>query len=267
MKAKPKHLAPKYGAQFKDNSVATAYAYRPPYPDELFEQLLNLMPETPRRVLDVGCGTGYLARPLSQFVDAVDAVDFSANMIAQGQRLPHGDAHNLNWIYGPVEEVSLTPPYALITAGESLHWMAWDIVLPKFQNLLKPGAFLAIVGKRFSVLPWAKALGELISQFSTNQDFEPYKLVDELAQRGLFTKQGEFATAPMLYQQTVEMYIEAIHSTNGFSRERMDEDRAAAFDTAVRQLVAPYCENNHMEIQVNGHVVWGYPHSNNRLER
>ena len=98
MKPKPKHLAPKYGAQFKDKSIVDAYRRRPPYPDETFDILTGLITIEPKRVLDVGCGTGYLARPLSQRVGTVDAVDISANMIAQGKELPNGDAPNLHWI-------------------------------------------------------------------------------------------------------------------------------------------------------------------------
>jgi len=239
-----------------------AYAYRPPYPNELFEILMDLMPETPRRVLDVGCGTGYLSRPLTQYADRVDAVDYSTHMITQGKHLPHGDAPNLKWIRGAIEVVALTPPYNLITAGESLHWMAWEVVMPKFQQLLNPGGYLAIVNKRFSTVPWQKEIGELLTQFSTNQDYEPYNLIDELTERGLFTQHGKKTTAPVPFRETVDAYIESFHSSNGFSRERMGTEQAAAFDTAVRQLVTPYCENNEMEIQISGTVVWGLPHDN-----
>jgi hypothetical protein len=38
------HLAPQYGAQFADRSVAAAYRARPPYPDEVFERLAALLP-------------------------------------------------------------------------------------------------------------------------------------------------------------------------------------------------------------------------------
>lgn len=262
MKAKPKHLAPTYGAQFKEESVVNAYAYRPPYPDELFEILIDLMPSAPRHVLDVGCGTGYLSRPLTQHVNRVDAVDFSAHMITQGRQLSLGDAPNLNWIQGAVEDVALSPPYSLITAGESLHWMAWEVVMPHFQQLLLSGGCLAIVNKRFATVPWQKEIGELLTQFSTNQDYEPYNLIDELTERGLFTKQGEKTTSSVPFRQSVDAYIESFHSSNGFSRERMGKERATAFDTAVSQLVMPYCENNQMEIQISGQVVWGMPHDN-----
>ncbi|MBE2220612.1 MAG: methyltransferase domain-containing protein [Anaerolineae bacterium] len=259
MKPKPKHLAPKYGAQFKDKSIVDAYRRRPPYPDETFDILTSLITTEPKRVLDVGCGTGYLARPLSQRVDRVDAVDISANMIAQGKQLPGGDAPNLHWIEGAVEDASLSPLYGLVTAGESLHWLDWAVVLPRFRTLLVEDGVLAIVYKRFSTVPWGAELGTLITQFSTNRDYEPYDLVEELTSRGLFSKQGEQGTAWMPFRQTVAAYAESFFSRNGFSRERMGEERAKEFETAVTNLVQSYQSEEIVEIQVSGHVVWGKP--------
>src|SRR5439155_17899141 len=103
-----------------------AYRSRPPYPDELFEILAGLISDEPRVVLDAGCGTGEIARPLLGRVDRVDAVDFSPAMIERGRRSPGGDHPNLRWIVGRAEDVPLAPPYALITAGASLHWMDWE---------------------------------------------------------------------------------------------------------------------------------------------
>jgi len=47
---KPTHLGPQYASQFRDNSVAGAYAARPPYPDEVFDILEALMPGQPCRL-------------------------------------------------------------------------------------------------------------------------------------------------------------------------------------------------------------------------
>jgi len=157
MRPKPAHLAPEYGEQFKDYSMVEAYKYRPPYPDEIFEILDTLITEQPRHVLDIGCGTGAIARHLVDKVDRLDAVDFSQNMIEHGKKLPNGDNPHLHWIYGRVEDVTLEPPYVLVTAGASLHWMNWDVVLPRFREVLTPKGYLAIIGhdtlsKNFALL-------------------------------------------------------------------------------------------------------------------
>jgi trans-aconitate methyltransferase len=163
---KPKHLEPKYGAQFKDESIVDAYRYRPPYPEELFDILGRLITSNNKSVLDIGCGSGNLVRRLINRVDRIDAVDFSQAMIELGKNLPGGDHPNLRWIHGPVEDVPLSPPYGLITAAQSLHWMAWDVVFPRFQKILAPGGYLAIVGNRPSSTAWDAEIGDIIRRYS-----------------------------------------------------------------------------------------------------
>lgn len=259
MLEKPEHLAPKYGAQFKDRSIVEAYQYRPPYPAEVFDILAGLINAEPRRVLDVGCGTGYLARNFVEHVERLDAVDFSQHMIETGKRLPNGDHPRLRWIYGAVEDVVLNPPYALVTAGESLHWMDWYVVLPRFREVLVPGGYVAIVGHDTLPKPGYVMLGEIIPRYTTNKDFKPYDLIEELEKRGLFQKVGEKTAAPVPFVQSIDDYIESYHSRNGFSRDRMAPDQAAAFDQEARKILLKSHKDGVMSLQVVGRVIWGLP--------
>ena len=154
MQPKPKHLDVDYASQFKDRSIVDAYQHRSPYPAETFEILSGLIVDNPGSVLDVGCGTGYVAGQLANYVERIDAVDFSENMIDMAKSLLNGDHPAINWICGSVEEVVLNPSYALITAGASLHWMDWAIVFPRFKQVLSENGYLAIVEQIHSPVPW-----------------------------------------------------------------------------------------------------------------
>ncbi|MHC4778742.1 MAG: class I SAM-dependent methyltransferase [Planctomycetota bacterium] len=261
MRPKPRHLAGDYPSQFKDGAVVDAYRFRPPYPRETFTILFELLGTGPPIVLDVGCGSGELARGLVKAADRVDAVDFSENMIRWGRTRKGGGHPRLKWIVSPVEEAHLEPPYGLVTAGQSLHWMDWEVVLPRMGRCLVPGGFLAVVNTRISSPPWGQELGEIIPKFSTNQDYEPYDLVRELESRGLFSKSGEAETAPVGFHQTVDHYIESFHSANGFSRERMDPDAARHFDEAVARIAQPHCPEGFMTLEVTSWIQWGFPAS------
>lgn len=266
MQPKPSHLGPAYAAQFADASVAAAYRHRPPYPAEVFAVLAGLAVASPRAVLDAGCGTGDIARNLVGAVDRVDAVDPSAAMLARGRALPGGDHPRLRWVAGPIETGPLAPPYALVTAGESLHWMEWAVALPRLRDALAPGGFLALVGRDTPGLPWAADLLALIRRYTTNREYQPYDLIAELELRGLFRKVGEHRTAPVPFRQTVAGYIESIHSRNGFSRDRMTDGAAVAFDAAVGDLLVPFCDDEGMlAMTVVGQIVWGRPHGAPRI--
>lgn len=261
MLQKPKHLGPEYADQFKDFSIVEAYRHRPPYPAEVFDILASLISEQPRHVLDVGCGTGHIARRLVDRVEWLDAVDFSRHMIEKGKRLPDGDNPHLRWLYGRVEDVVLDPPYALITAGESLHWMTWDVVLRRFREILTPNGYLAIVERGIMSNPRHDQLKEIISQYATNKDYQPYNLIEELEMRGLFQKVGEKVTTSVPFVQFVDDYIESFHSKNGFSRERMNPEAAHAFDQEAKKILLKSYSDSVMSLQVVGHIVWGIPKS------
>ena len=108
MTRRPAHLTQENAACFQDESVVAVYDRRLPYPDEVFDVLMSLVTDTPRTALDIGTGTGDLARPLAPRLDRVDALDMSAAMIARGQALPGGDQWNLRWIVGWAEDVDTT---------------------------------------------------------------------------------------------------------------------------------------------------------------
>ena len=147
---KPRHLGPDYASQWQDAGMARAYVRRPPYPEETFDILQSLLaPGCPSAVLDVGAGTGDLARPLSLEIDRVDAVEPSAAMIDVGRhRTSHGHAANLRWIQAPIEAAELDPPYGLAVAGESIHWTNWNAAFPRIREALAPEAVFAIVGRQ-----------------------------------------------------------------------------------------------------------------------
>lgn len=261
MRPKPAHLGAPYAAQFQDAAVVVAYPHRPPYPAEVYERLAALL-AVPAAVLDLGCGTGDLARPLAARLEGVariDAVDVSAPMLTLARSLPGGDRPNLRWILGAAEDAPLSPPYGLVTAGESLHWMSWEVVLPRCRALLAPDALLAIVEREEMPQPWTAALVQLIQRYSTNHDFAPYNLIHELTSRDLFAPTGQHTTAPVAFRQSLGGYVESIHSRNGFSRDRMSPAAAAAFDAEVRALLARHFPSGRVELAVRAQLTWGLP--------
>ena len=102
----------KLGEVFTDPNVARAYRYRPEYPPDTFRILSDLIVGPPT-VLDVGAGTGAIARGMVPFVDRVDAVDISTAMIDEvnGTVGSHGVAMAATMGLAALDE------YVIITAG------------------------------------------------------------------------------------------------------------------------------------------------------
>jgi SAM-dependent methyltransferase len=267
MEPKPSHISGDYGAWFKDPLVAAAYPHRPPYPAGVVETLVSLIRDRPPTVLDVGCGTGDVARHLAPLVDRVDAVDFSAAMLDVGRRSPGGDSPRLRWIHSPVETAPLDPPYALITAGESLHWLPWETVFPRFAAVLVPGGMLALANRDWDGPPaLRRGTRPIFARYSPVPDYRSFDLIDELQRRGLFAPAGERRCGPQPWRPTIEEYLECRHSQRGGSRTHMGPQATAAFDAEMRALLEASVadgtirqRDGRLELEVEASVVWGRP--------
>jgi SAM-dependent methyltransferase len=246
---------------FGHPGVAASYRHRPPYPAEVFDQLERLIVDKPRTVLDLGAGEGALARRLAPRVDRVDAVDISEAMIAAGKERPGGRHENLRWILGAAESADLDGPYALVTAGASLHWMDLDVTLGRTAEVMTPDAQFAVVEHGPRDQPWEDELiSSVIRPHSRNPDFDTkFSIIDALTESGLYAITGRAEIGPMPFEQSADDYIEHLHSTSSLAREHMSDAEIEEFGNAIRRVVAPYENDGMLELAVVAELTWGRP--------
>ena len=258
---RPRQFWDDYASLFKNRSLAEAYRFRPPYPDELYGILVGLLGDENAKVLDVGSGPGKIARVLVNRVEHVDAVDFSQEMIRVGKSLANGDCPKLRWIHGHVEEVSLNPPYDMITAGSSIHWMEWSIVFPRFADVLAPDGHLAIIdGDRPVESLWHDEELLLIRKYSTNRHYEQIDLIQELVDRGHFQPIGDKWTQPVVFSQSIADYVESFHSRQSLSKEQMGAENVKAFDTELKHVLSDFANGEGIiGFNVSTRATWGKP--------
>lgn len=258
---RPRQFGYDYARRFKNRSLVESYKFRPKYPDETYDILLDLLGDVNKTILDVGCGTGKIARNIVEFVEKVDAVDFSEEMIKEGQSLMNGNHSNLQWIHGDIETVKLFPPYKLVTAGASIHWMDWDIVFPRFKDVLTSDGYLVIIdGDRPIQPPWEMDESALIGIFSTNQHYESIDLIKELIDRRFLHLIDDKKTTPINYSQSLQDYIRSFHSRESLSKEDMGEKKAGEFDSKLVEILSPYTDDNGiLTYKLETRVSWGIP--------
>ncbi len=250
---------------FRDESVARAYKHRPEYPPELFDMLKALLPKDAEEIsiLDAGCGTGFIARHMLDVADRIDAIDYSQPMVDEGRRLPGGGDPRITWTCAPMETAPLQPPYSLIVAAASLHWMPWEDVLPRFADALMPSAVFAIAEPISGPIPWAADMRPVIVKYSSNQDMQGgytnKELIEELEKRDLFVPEGEKESEFVTYHQSVDDYIASFHSRNGFSRDRSGDALSDEFDAAMRPVIEPYASDGMLKLSLSARVQWGSP--------
>ncbi len=128
------------------------------------------------------------------------------------------------------------------------------------RRALTPCGWLAVINTRLADAPWDRGqVGRIIARYSTNQDFVPADLLDELVKRGLFAVEGKQATSPARSEQTVAEYVEYHHSMSSLSRAKMRVDAAEAFDEEMRAVFAPHAKNGVLSFETVVDVAWGRP--------
>jgi SAM-dependent methyltransferase len=256
VRPKPGGLERQHAEQFCDAAVVAAYGARPPYFERVIALIVGLVLDEPPRVLDLGCGTGEIARRLAPHVEQITAIDQSPAMLAAARSLPGGDAANITWVGGRVEEAPLAGPFSCALAAESFHWFEWESVAARLRELV-PSGRLILVERRERSSPWQAHLEELIAVASTNREFAAFELVDELTARGLLRVEGRATLPRQPFRQSIDDYVRSLHSRNGLSLDRLSAPVAAAFDGYVRAAVAPHLKDGLLTLWIETRVVWG----------
>lgn len=101
--------------------------------------VLRAIPAGCGRALDVGCGTGLLARKLALRCDSVIAMDVDKASLSNGDRHVFVQADAMK---APFDYAS----FDLITAVAALHHLPLREALAAFRDLLRPGGVLVIIG-------------------------------------------------------------------------------------------------------------------------
>jgi trans-aconitate methyltransferase len=245
------------GAVFSDQDVARLYRHRAPYPGEVLATLRGLL-VPPRTILDVGAGTGALARQMVSFAERVDAVDPSDPMVREGRNLPGGADQRLQWIAGRIEDAPLSAPYGLITAGASLHWLDLDVALARLRDALAPNAVMAVADTEIVPGPYRPELDAIVREYSeVEHHTETPDLMEKLNAAGRFAIQGRQRTEPVTVEQSVDDYLGMLHSTSTLARVRLG-DRASPFDADVRAMFARH-RLAVVRFAVVGVMFWGRP--------
>ena len=109
---------------------------RPPYPAALIDVLVA---EQPRTVLDVGCGTGIVARLLIARGCDVLGLEPDARMADVARR------HGVVVEAGTIEEWDAGDRhFDLLTAGQAWHWVDPDPGAAKAAQVLRPGGRIGL---------------------------------------------------------------------------------------------------------------------------
>lgn len=136
----------------------TAHDYarhRAGFPPSLFDRLSRWGVGAPRQpLLDLGTGTGTLARGFAARGARVTALDPDLGMLEQAHQLAVDEGLDIRWIGGTAEDTGLADgAFAVVTAGQCWHWFDGPAAAREVGRLLVPGGRVVIA--HFDWIPLA----------------------------------------------------------------------------------------------------------------
>jgi len=209
-------------------SVAADYAaLRPSYPPDALAFVLG---ERPRRVLDLGAGTGLLTDVARAAGHTVVAVDPSPEMLAElSARLPDVETHVGSAESLPVPDAGVDA----VVAGQAAHWFDPEPTATELRRVLRPGGVVGLIWNfRDGRVPWVAALEDLVTEESPDRA-DDQRAVDDLARH--LPAVVDWFESSLVQTVTPEQLVAGI-GTRSYAA-LMDGDRRTAFLGRVRALL------------------------------
>ncbi len=142
--------------------------YRAGFPDELFTRLATFgVGIAGQRVLDLGTGTGTLARGFARRGCTVTGLDPSVPLTEEAKRLDEEADVTIRYVIAKAEQTGLPDAsFEVVTAGQCWHWFDRPKAAQEVRRLLVPRGWLVIAHFDWIPLPGnvVEATEKLIEQ-------------------------------------------------------------------------------------------------------
>jgi 2-polyprenyl-3-methyl-5-hydroxy-6-metoxy-1,4-benzoquinol methylase len=118
--------------------------HRPGYPPSFYERIAALgIGLAGQRVLDLGTGTGNLARALARHGCTVTGIDVSERQVAEARRLAAEEGLQVEFLLSSAEETGLADQsFDVVTAAQSWLYFDRDRATREIKRVIVPGGRL-----------------------------------------------------------------------------------------------------------------------------
>ncbi len=140
-------------------AAAGDYArHRADFPDEGLDRMAALgVGLAGQRLVDLGCGTGTVARQLAARGCRVTGLDVDGRMLDAARALADDEpapAYPIEWTAAPAEDTGLPDgSFGAATAAQCWHWMDGHAAAIEARRILEPGGRICVCGFDWLPLP------------------------------------------------------------------------------------------------------------------
>ena len=140
---------------YESKEIAKAYAYRPTYPPEVADVVLQYhgknskIAEKLDLMVDVGCGNGLSCNLFQKYFKKIIGFDVSEEQLKNARSQNEFD--NITYEIGRAEDIAVPDASVdLLTAGIAAHWFDLPKFFKEVERVLKPTGCIALYGYQVS---------------------------------------------------------------------------------------------------------------------
>ncbi len=233
--------------------------HRAGFPDSFFDRLTQFgIGARGQRSLDLGSGSGTVARGLATLGSEVFALDIAAPLLKEAARLDAQSGVHAARVAGQAEQTPLSAAqFDVVSAGQCWHWFDRPAVAREVRRILRPQGWLVIAHFDWIPLPGnvVAATEELICRYNPDWNMHggtglyPAWLAD-VAQAG-------FESLETFSYDVWQGYSHAawwgrIRASAGVAAS-LPPEKVAEFDAELARLLAKRFQDDPIEVH---HRVW-----------
>jgi len=223
--------------------------FRLPYADGLVDLVrAELALNGTGLLVDLGAGTGQVARALRQFFKCVVAVDAEADMVEYGRARSEREGDGIEWRLARAEDVEFpSESVDVVASGNAFHRFDRPVVVANATRWLSADGVIVVFWSDGPVRrdqPWQLELSRVVDEWLERSGagaripagWERNEYTDEIVLRDAgFDRQVEYGMT-VRHAWTVETIVGFLHATSFASRAAMRE-QVDAFDADVRNAL------------------------------
>lgn len=235
--------------------------HRAGFPKSFFDRLTgqNGMMEKKGRVLDVGTGTGTVARNLALLGFAVTGLDIAQNQLDAARKMATEAGAHVNFVIGTAEKTGqMAGAFDYVTAGQCWHWFDAQASAREVARVLAPKGRLVIAH-----FDWADDCAPVAQMYRLRKKYNPAWTGDGVWPFGYYPQgpgdikvEGFSSVASFSYMEDV-MYTQEgwrgrMRSYSGIGGS-LPPEAVEAFDAEFKTVLAQKFEDDVLRVP---HHVW-----------